>query len=385
MIRLARVTSDRITRRIALFVACVAAAGFGPVAAADPEDVASSYLRLEYLVGSWKGQAAPKEPSAQRFRGWPETHAWAWVFQKGKLVGMKLTIEGGKTLASATLTYDPASKRFRLEGNAPPPSSGRLVFDGNLDASGKQLQLDQVGGAVAGGKGSVTRITIRPNSDFIRYTMAFDRKDAGDAQFTRKVEVGLTKEGETFAAGSNASERPKCIVTGGAAAMTLTYQGTSYPICCTGCRDEFNENPQKYLEKAKLIAASATSKPGSASAAPAGVSRFDDAFSRDVSSPAVADKKPAPMTDTGSSKIAQTTPQIVAAAAAKAKALSDKSSPPPASAVARAATLLKLGQNLEKNGNNSGALGYYRQIVKDFPTTPAAKTAAARIKAIGPR
>ncbi len=51
----------------------------------------------------------------------------------------------------------------------------------------------------------------------------------------------------------------------------------------------------------------------------------------------------------------------------------------------RAATLLKRGQDLEKIDKTAAALGYYRQVVKDFPGTPAAKTAAERIKAIEKR
>ncbi len=38
----------------------------------------------------------------------------------------------------------------------------------------------------------------------------------------------------------------------------MTYQGKSYPVCCSGCRDEFNENPEKY---AKIAEAKASSTP----------------------------------------------------------------------------------------------------------------------------
>ncbi len=31
--------------------------------------------------------------------------------------------------------------------------------------------------------------------------------------------------------------------------MTVSYQGKSYPICCSGCRDEFNEDPEKYVKR----------------------------------------------------------------------------------------------------------------------------------------
>ena len=57
-------------------------------------------------------------------------------------------------------------------------------------------------------------------------------------------------------------------MTGGAATMTLSYQGRTFPICCTGCRDEFNENPEKYLKKASLMAHRQPAKPNPASQQP---------------------------------------------------------------------------------------------------------------------
>ena len=93
------------------------------------------------------------------------------------------------------------------------------------------------------------RVSLWPNANFIRYTMAHDLKEPGSVQFTRLIEVGLTKDGESLASARAAhSERPKCIVTGGSATMSMSYQGRTFLICCTGCRDEFIENPEKYFK-----------------------------------------------------------------------------------------------------------------------------------------
>ena len=51
-------------------------------------DIPPAFTPFEYLVGHWKGQARPKGKSAQQFRGWTETHAWAWIFKKGKPTGL---------------------------------------------------------------------------------------------------------------------------------------------------------------------------------------------------------------------------------------------------------------------------------------------------------
>lgn len=59
-----------------------------------------------------------------------------------------------------------------------------------------------------------------------------------------------------------------------------------------------------------------------------------------------------------------------------------KAAPDPSS---RAASMLRLGQGLEKSGKAAGALEFYRKVVREFPDTAQAKTAAARIEALGGR
>jgi YHS domain-containing protein len=270
------------------------------------------------LIGSWKGQGVPKDNPAERFRGWTETHTWAWVFAKGKPIGMSVSIRGGKIFEQATLMYDESQKGYRLEGKGTGASGRAILFLGKLDSSGKLLTLERID------KGGQERLTLRANSNFIRYTLGFDRKEEGVALFKPKIEVGLTKEGESFAAGSTVAARALCIVTGSAASMTVSYQGQTYPICCTGCRDEFNENPEKYLKKLGLKAMETSA--GSAKAGQPGATREQ--------------------------------------------------------LNTRAGTLLRLGRNLEKTGKTAAALKYYRQIVKECPGTPSEKTAAERIKAL---
>ncbi len=102
-------------------------------------------LLLNTWSANWKGQARPKDKSAQQFRGWPETHAWAWTFEKGKPAGLTVTIEGGKFLATGKLSYDAERKRYRLEGTEPKPAGGPIAFEGTVGSTGKQLVLDRVG------------------------------------------------------------------------------------------------------------------------------------------------------------------------------------------------------------------------------------------------
>jgi YHS domain-containing protein len=208
--------------------------------------------------------------------------------------------------------------------------------------------------------------------------MRVDRREPGAVQFSPAIETGVTREGETLAAGSSTLEQPKCIVTGGAATMTLTYQGRTFPICCTGCRDEFQDNPEKYIRKAALIVRAQAEKPGD-QPVPSRASRRDDAFAGDVvDSPSPKANRPAASAAPSRTDTQADASQTAAGAPKTAPAKQDGAK----SAATRAAGLLRIAQNLEKSAKTAAALGSYRRIVAEYPNTAAAKTAAQRIKAL---
>ena len=62
--------------------------------------------------------------------------------------------------------------------------------------------------------------------------------------FSRQFQIAYTKEGESFGA---AAKKNECVVTGGLGTIEVTHNGKTYYVCCTGCRDYFNENPEKVL------------------------------------------------------------------------------------------------------------------------------------------
>src|SRR3954462_5301657 len=79
-------------------------------------EIPEPFVPFEHMIGSWKGQGIP---AANRLKGWPEKHMWAWKFIKGAPVGMSIVLEGDKTLAKAELTCDAVGTRYRLEGTDP--------------------------------------------------------------------------------------------------------------------------------------------------------------------------------------------------------------------------------------------------------------------------
>jgi YHS domain-containing protein len=336
----------------------------GTFASPGLDDVPEAFAPFDYLIGGWKGAAVPQ---ANRLKGWQETHRWAWKFAKGTPVGMSLTLENDKILRQGDLSFEAASKTYRLQGAS--PDGKALSYSGKLDASGRVLTLIREGTV----EGATERLTLRPNSEKIRYTLMIERQDSGAPQFAKYIEIGVTKEGEAFASGGAAADLPKCIVTGGAASMTVSYEGKTYSLCCSGCRDEFNENPAKYVKKALLRAQAGSEK---STVKPATTTRKDDgAFDGLVDDPKPKTKdmaKPkasAPKDETKDEPVAETK--------SPAKPSSKTSDP-----ATRAAGLLAQARALEKSGKSDAAVVYYRRITKEFAETPSAKTAAERIKAL---
>jgi hypothetical protein len=58
--------------------------------------------------------------------------------------------------------------------------------------------------------------------------------------------VACNKAGESLGA---KEKKNLCVVSGGVGTSTVTYKGQTYYLCCSGCRDAFNENPEKYIKE----------------------------------------------------------------------------------------------------------------------------------------
>jgi hypothetical protein len=67
----------------------------------------------------------------------------------------------------------------------------------------------------------------------------------GDDVYTRLGEVGATRVGSSFAA--TAASGPECVVTGGLGTIAVEYQGKKYFVCCSGCRELFDDDPAAVL------------------------------------------------------------------------------------------------------------------------------------------
>ena len=203
------------------------------VPADKPEPAKDALKALNDFVGQWKGNGETKSGKTEL---WKESAEWAWDL-KGEEPALKVKFTGGKQFTEGTLKYLPDKKKYEL--TAKDMDKKDQVFTGEIKARKLVLTRED-----ADTKDKYT-IEMSTNNDGARfvYNVAAQKKGVGIAR--RLVEVGLTKEGASLAGG----KKNECIITGGLGTIAVSYNGKTYYVCCTGCRDEFNANPKKYVEE----------------------------------------------------------------------------------------------------------------------------------------
>lgn len=226
-------------KRLLLVAVCCAAA-LAPVPAADQESPKSAKAALQVFndfIGTWDGRGDQDKPRPDLKAGWSETLNWSWRF-KGEDAWLVVKIKDGKYYKNGELRYLTDKRRYQL--TLTDKKNKKQVFTGEYKDEYLTLErIDRDGN-------ETQQIKINLAGDGARLIYRFAFKPKGRTVFTKDYVVALTKEGETLSA---AEKKVECIISGGLGTIPVTYKGVTYHVCCTGCRDAFNENPEKYIKE----------------------------------------------------------------------------------------------------------------------------------------
>jgi YHS domain-containing protein len=202
---------------------------------ADEDSPAKEALQaLNSFVGSWKGAGS----NMSRSENWKESFSWSWKF-KGDDAALLVDFKDSKDFGKGELRFNVDKKKYELKVNDKKGDNPK-TFVGELKKG--YLTLDHFDSK----SGDTQRLTLNTAAEGIRFVYTLQRKPKGSTIYTKLYQVDFNKEGESLAGGGKENE---CVVTGGRGTIAVSYMGKTYYVCCTGCRDAFNENPEKILKE----------------------------------------------------------------------------------------------------------------------------------------
>ena len=224
-----------------LLVACCLS--LVPLWADDPApaapDLATQKTALAHwnsLIGGWRGTGQPRRGS--NTGAWREDTNWAWQFAEAEsaLIG---TVAQGKLAVTLKITA-PAADTYHLQWTTPEGVVREL--------SGKIAETKLVLLSEPDAQHEVYRVTLTPLNE-LRTLILFENRKADQQSYTRLAEVGYTREG-TRLAGPGGGQ-PECVVTGGLGTIKVEHAGKTYYVCCSGCQQAFNDDPDGILAEYK--------------------------------------------------------------------------------------------------------------------------------------
>jgi hypothetical protein len=182
------------------------------------------------FIGQWKGDGKEKSKT------FTEDIEWGWKF-KGDEAWLVLKIKDGKQFKSGELRYIPDKNNYQM--TVVDVNDKKLVFEGTMNKNYLTMEREDKDAK------EKQQIVMSNAGDGVFLNYAY-KKASGNKKPTTIFEVKAKREGVDFGPGAKKNE---CVVSGGLGTGAVTYKGQTYYICCSGCRDAFNENPEKYVKE----------------------------------------------------------------------------------------------------------------------------------------
>jgi hypothetical protein len=202
---------------------------------AKPEQSKEAMQAIQEYVGTWKGSGTSEKNKSDI---WKESATWTWKFDK-KEAFFAAEMKESKLYKAGEIRYLADKKHYQLTLTT--QKDKKEVYIGELKKD--RLSLERVDADTK----ETHQIQFNTASDGDRLIMTFAVKPENRTLFNKTSQVAYTREGVTFAAAG--AKKNECVVTGGLGTSTVMYKGVTYWVCCTGCRDAFNENPEKIIKE----------------------------------------------------------------------------------------------------------------------------------------
>jgi YHS domain-containing protein len=192
---------------------------------------------LHDLIGEWRGTGEPAGTREEKLKNfWTEKIRWEWRF-KGDDAWLAGEFDKGKHYRSAEIRWLAKEEAYQL--TLRPVAGAPETYSGKLER--RRLTFERSAPTEQEGRRIILNL-LHAN----RHLFRVETRAAGKSTFALAYQIGATKEGVPFAAGDS---YPICIVSGGRGTLQVMHQGKTYYVCCTGCKDAFEDDPEKFIKE----------------------------------------------------------------------------------------------------------------------------------------
>ena len=214
------------------------------------EEKMDSLKPLQVLLGKWRGITAKNYDGMKQI---VETD-WVWDFTNEDNPSLKLVATDSPHFKELKLTINEENQmimtRTDVEGDVTEmvgefqaPVKDELQ-DGDIPQRTYKLQFTET---EASDEGQMWQITFnQQNNNRLLFELSRKR---GAGKFFRFDTLACQREGTSFAPSDEGYDEKTCIISQGLGTMTVSYQGKTFWVCCTGCRDAFNDDPEKWIAR----------------------------------------------------------------------------------------------------------------------------------------
>ncbi|MCG6155070.1 hypothetical protein [Rubinisphaera margarita] len=217
------------------------------------ETIISALKDLQILLGTWRGITQKNFDGSKSL---DETN-WVWDFKTDKARPALIMASGANPYyRQARMTYDPAQKQYQLQLTDPEGTTADFTGEftaeivdepGDDDKPQRtyKLQFTETGDA------DKPRRFVLNQQNNNRYLLeVYEQRGSGD-RFFRIDTVSTQREGTSMALIDEGYGERTCIISGGLGTMTVSYQGKTFYVCCTGCKAAFEEDPERWIARAE--------------------------------------------------------------------------------------------------------------------------------------
>lgn len=182
-----------------------------------------------------------------------EDWTWLWDLRSNRnQPALVMSSPNGQYLREARLTYNPAKTQFEL--TATDADGQQRLFTGDYSEPVQEIQGEdnrthrvyklQLTQTNADDPKDQWQVVLNQQENN-RFLFEMYRNRAG--KFQRFDTISNQRKGTSFALNDSDYGNRECIISGGLGTITVSFQGRTFYVCCSGCQAAFNEEPERWI------------------------------------------------------------------------------------------------------------------------------------------